>query len=131
MAPSKNIFFTILFSSLFLLVSTAGGAVEKTENPATEEIAQAVETTVKNAEETLKSLNNGADKATTLKLLQKTGKAAKEIEDDRLKPLKIKASSQMEKAKSAAQEDDLETALEHIAKGVEYYHELREVFYTF
>lgn len=128
---TKKLFLAILLSTLLASVSNTIHAAGKIENPTMEEVTYAIETTLKNAEETLEALNNGADKDTVLALLKKTKQIAKEIEVTRLGPNKMKASSQMKKARSAAKKDDLEKAKVHVEAGVKQYKELRKRFYEF
>ena len=105
-------------------------AAGKIENATLEEIKASVNTTIERSEKTLEALENGADKDEVLELLASTKQMAKEIHATRKSAVyKSKAGSQMKKARSAAKKNDLETAKEHVIKGLEYYKNLKVEFW--
>ncbi len=130
MAFTKKIFSTILLTATLTatpVIVSAG----KIENPTMEEVTYAIETTVKRAEEALAAINSGADKEVILGFIAQTKQIAKEIEVTRLGPNKMKASSQMKKARFAVRKDQMEKAKKHLEAGVKHYHTLRKRFYAF
>ncbi len=127
---TKKIFLAILLP-VFLTCATTASAAGKIENPTMEEVTYAIETTVKNAEKALDAINNGADKDVILGFIADTKQIAKEIEVTRLGPNKMKASSQMKKARFAVRKDEMEKAKKHLEAGVKHYHTLRKRFYDF
>lgn len=128
---AKKVVTTILLVSSLSAVSTIAVAAGKIENPTMEEVTYAIETTVKHAEEALAAINNGEDKDVILGFITETKQIAKEIEVTRLGPNKMKASSQMKKARFAVRKDKMEKAKKHLEAGVKHYHKLRERFYAF
>jgi len=127
---TKKIFLAILLPA-FLACATTASAAGKIENPTMEEVTYAIETTVKHAEEALDAINSGADKDVILGFIAETKQIAKEIEVTRLGPNKMKASSQMKKARFAVRKDEMEKAKKHLEAGVKHYHALRKRFYEF
>ena len=127
---TKKIFLAV-FLTATLGTSAITSAAGKIENPTTEEVIYAIETTVKHAEEALAAINSGADKAVILDFIAKTKQIAKEIEVTRLGPNKMKASAQMKKARFAVRKDEMEKAKKHLEAGVKHYHTLRTRFYAF
>lgn len=128
---AKKVVTTILLVSSLSAVSTMAVAAGKIENPTMEEVTYAIETTVKHAEEALAAINSGEDKDVILGFIAETKQIAKEIEVTRLGPNKMKASSQMKKARFAVRKDKMEKAKNHLEAGVKHYHKLRERFYAF
>lgn len=131
MVFTKKIFLAILLATSLGATSTITTAAGKIENPTTEEVIHAIETTVKHAEEALAAINSGADKAVILDFIAKTKQIAKEIEVTRLGPNKMKASAQMKKARFAVRKDEMEKAKKHLEAGVKHYHTLRKRYYAF
>jgi len=110
-------------------VSTTSIAAGKIENATLEEIKASIDTTIERSEKTLTALESGSDKETILSLLSDTKQMAKEIHATRRAAVfKSKAGTQMKKARKAAKKDDMETAKEHVAKGVEFYKQLKQAF---
>jgi len=131
MVFTKNILLSFLLASILGLTATISSAAGKIENPTTEEVIYAIETTLKNAEKALAAANNGEDKEVILNHLRDTKQIAKEIEVTRLGPNKMKASSQMKKARFAVRRDEMEKAKKHLEAGVKHYRTLRKRFYAF
>jgi len=130
MAFTKKIFSTILLAATLTATPVIVNA-GKIENPTMEEVTYAIETTVKHAEEALAAINGGADKDVILGFIAQTKQIAKEIEVTRLGPNKMKASSQMKKARFAVRKGKMEKAKKHLEVGVKHYHTLRTRFYAF
>ncbi len=130
MTFTKRMFSAILLP-IFLCCTVVANAAGKIENPTMEEVTYAIETTVKHAEEALDALNSGADKDVILGFIAETKQIAKEIEVTRLGPNKMKASSQMKKARFAVRKGEMEKAKKHLEAGVKHYHALRKRFYEF
>jgi len=128
---NKKILLTVLLSVSLGTTSSISNAAGKIENPTMEEVTYAIETTVKHAEEALAAINSGADKDVILGFIADTKQIAKEIEVTRLGPNKMKASSQMKKARFAVRKDQMEKAKKHLEAGVKHYHTLRKRFYAF
>ncbi len=128
---TKKIVSTILLAATLSAAPALVSAAGKIENPTTEEVIYAIETTVKNAEAALSAINSGADKDVILGFLRDTKQIAKEIEVTRLGPNKMKASSQMKKARFAVRRDEMDKAKKYIETGVKHYHTLRKRFYSF
>ncbi len=126
---TKKILLAFFLVCAVTTVSTTTIAAGKIENATLEEIKASIDTTIERSEKALAALENGADKETVLGLLADTKQMAKEIHATRRAAVyKTKAGTQMKKARSAAKKDDLETAKEHVAKGVEFYKQLKEAF---
>ncbi len=128
----KQSLLKLIFSaSLIFLLPGITHAAGKIENATMEEVTYAIETTLKQAQDTLAALDDGASSEDILAMLKKTKQIHKEIEVIRLGAIKGRAATQMKKARIAAKKGDLETARKHLAKGVEHYQTLRKKFYDF
>lgn len=126
---TKKIILAFLLVCAVTTVSTTTIAAGKIENATLEEIKASIDTTIERSEKTLAALESGADKETVLTLLRDTKQMAKEIHATRRSAIyKSKAGTQMKKARFAAKKGDLETAKGHVAKGVEFYKQLKEAF---
>jgi hypothetical protein len=126
---TKKIILAFFLACAVTTVSTTSIAAGKIENATLEEIKASIDTTIERSEKALSALESGADKETVLGFLADTKQMAKEIHATRRAAVyKTKAGTQMKKARSAAKKDDLETAKEHVAKGVEFYKQLKEAF---
>jgi ribosomal protein S20 len=105
-------------------------AAGKIENATLDEIKASIITTIERSEKTLAAIEAGEDKDAVLDLLAATKQMSKEIHATRKSAVyKSKAGTQMKKARSAAKKDDLETAKEHVIKGLEYYKNLKVEFW--
>ncbi len=126
---TKKIILAFFLICAVTTVSTTTFAAGKIENATLEEIKASINTTIERSEKALAALESGADKETVLSLLADTKQMAKEIHATRRAAVyKTKAGTQMKKARTAAKKDDLETAKGHVAKGVEFYKQLKEAF---
>jgi hypothetical protein len=129
MRLTKKIILIFFLICTVTTVSTTTIAAGKIENATLDEIKASINTTIERSEKTLTALENGADKETVLSLLSDTKQMAKEIHATRRAAVfKSKAGSQMKKARKAAKKGDLETAKNHIEKGIEFYKQLKEAF---
>jgi len=131
MVFTKKIFSTVMLVAVLSATPTISSAAGKIENPTMEEVTYAIETTVKHAEEALAAIKAGEDKEVVLEFIKETKQIAKEIEVTRLGPNKMKASSQMKKARFAVRKGEMEKAEKYLEAGVKHYHTLRARFYEF
>jgi len=131
MVFTKKILISFLLATTLGLTATSSSAAGKIENPTMEEVTYAIETTVKHAEEALAAIKAGEDKDVVLEFIKETKQIAKEIEVTRLGPNKMKASSQMKKARFAVRKGEMEKAEKYLEAGVKHYHTLRARFYEF
>ena len=126
---TKKIILAFFLVCAVTTVSTTAIAAGKIENATLEEIKASIDTTIERSEKALAALEKGADKEAVLTLLRDTKQMAKEIHATRRSAIyKSKAGTQMKKARAAAKKGDLETAKEHVAKGVDFYKQLKEAF---
>lgn len=129
MRKTKNILFAFLLVNALFGFSTTSIAAGKIENATMEEVLASIDTTIERSEKTLAALESGADQQTVLDLLNDTKQMAKEIHATRKAAVyKSKAGSLMKKARSAAKKNDMNAAKTHVAKGLEFYKKLKEVF---
>jgi ribosomal protein S20 len=130
MLKIKNTLFVFLLLNVLFGFSATSVAAGKIENATLEEILAAIDTTIERSEKTLAALESGADKETVLGLLRDTKQIAKEIHATRKAAVyKSKAGTLMKKARSATKKDDMDAAKEHVAKGLEFYKKLKEIFH--
>ena len=124
-----NTFKKILTSSVIALSLAAGSFnASAVANPSYEDVKAAIENTLAKVEEAKTALGSGADKAALIDMVTDARQLQKDIANNVLDVKRNQASNVLKKARSAIQNDDLQTAKETLADAANRYKEIQQLY---
>ena len=124
-----NTFKKILTSSVLALsLAAASFNASAVANPSYEDVKAAIENTLAKVEEAKTALDSGADKAALIDMVTDARQLQKDIANNVLDVKRNQASNVLKKARSAIQNDDLQTAKETLADAANRYKEIQQLY---
>ena len=115
-----------LFVSLSMF-AVAPAVMAEIEVPSTEEVAEAIEDSIKLSEQTLAALKANEPKDSVLALFKSTKTASKKIESTPVERTRFKASQKLAKARLAFKRGDTEEAVELMTEVIELFKEVQKI----
>ena len=112
-------------------VTTPALSAGKIKNATMEEVTESIISAIKNTEDALASVNDGAEKQVTLDFAKEAKQASIGIESSRLGMLRGKALRNLRIGKTAVKKDDPEKAKKHLALALDLFKQVYTKFVTF
>lgn len=103
-------------------------AAGKIENATPEEVGASIASALKNSEEALAALKNGADNEAVLNLIEAARQDSKRIEVGRLDVKRTRAAAHLKNARSALRKDDKVKAEASLTEAVKGYQEVKDLY---